>query len=97
MLMGLLQWGDSSNDTLKVAERFEDTLHEIFIESGGEKLLNEVQENFQRERERYREHGERANEFSFVNSENEIEAVLQKEIPFKDLTGYELFKAMFRS
>ena len=58
--MGLLEW--DGEESLRIPEAFEETLHEIFVESGGEQALTATQEKFGKHREEYQERGEEANE-----------------------------------
>lgn len=91
--MGLLDW--DGEEFLKLPEGFEETLHEIFVESGGEEALTDTQEKFRKDREEYREKGEEANE---EGRESEAEkrqaAVLRGELPWDEMPSqWEVLKA----
>ena len=80
---------------LKVDEGFEKTLHEIFVESGGQEELRMVREKFKKDREKY---GEEYvdNEIKAKKIEEQFRLAMKGELGFMDLDWeavYELDRA----
>lgn len=85
--MGLLT---CDGDLLKMTGDFEEALHEVFVESGGERALKSAQERFCQDRKKYSEEGQLANQRS--RSEEKIEAALRGELDWAELSFMELFE-----
>ena len=77
--MGLLE---CDGDLLKMTGDFEEALHEVFVESGGERALKTTQERFCQDRKEYSEEGQLANQ---RKSEEKIEAALRGELDWYEL------------
>jgi hypothetical protein len=95
--MGLLDW--DGEESLKLSEDFEETLHEIFVESGGAEALTNTQEKFEKDRKEYRERGEEANEGTRESeAEKRQAAVLRGDLPYDQMPSqWELLEASFES
>ena len=91
--MGLLKW--DGEESLKISEGFEEILHEIFVESGGERALADTEEKFRKEQEDYRERGEEANEENWGSEEEKWQAaVLGGELDWDKMPSqWELLRA----
>ena len=85
--MGLLK---CDGDLLKMTGDFEEALHEVFVESGGERALKSAHERFSQDRKKYSEEGQVANQRS--RSEEKIEAALRGELDWAELSFMELFE-----
>lgn len=81
--LGLLEL---QGNTLKIPEDFEEALHRIFVESGGEEALRSTQEKFAKEREEFRAKGEEANH---ERSTRIVQAYLDGEVGADELTPWE--------
>ena len=77
--MGLLE---CDGDLLKMTGDFEEALHEVFVESGGERALKSAHERFCQDRKKYSEEGQLANQ---RRSEEKIEAALGGELDWYEL------------
>jgi len=82
--MGLVE---CDGDLLKMTEDFEEALHEVFVESGGERALKTAYERFCQDRKKYSEECQVANQ---RRSEEKIEAALWGELSWDELAWEEL-------